>query len=139
VIGIELSKGAVEDAGINASANGVTTHPPLTITSMLSLRPALDALLSSFLVTSFPCSFIQVIGIELSKGAVEDAAINASANGVINATFHCAKAEAVLAGILAEQRSSSSSSPPGLIAIVDPPRQGLHNECLRWVGGWLAG
>lgn len=70
----------------------------------------------------------RVIGIELSAAAVDDARANAALNGIENASFIAAKAEAatrsVLQGLSAEERRS-------LVAVVDPPRAGLHNDVCK--------
>lgn len=60
-----------------------------------------------------------VIGIELSADAVDDARRNARANGVQNAKFLCGKAESHINAALAGVRG-------GVVAVVDPPRGGLH-------------
>ena len=70
----------------------------------------------------------RVIGIELSDAAVADARANAALNEIDNATFLASKAEAaikrVLTGLTAEDRQH-------LVAIVDPPRAGLHNDVVK--------
>ena len=70
----------------------------------------------------------RVIGIELSDAAVADARANAALNEIGNATFLASKAEAaikrVLTGLTAEDRQH-------LVAIVDPPRAGLHNDVVK--------
>ena len=71
----------------------------------------------------------RVIGIELSDAAVADARANASLNEIDNATFLASKAEdaaikRVLTGLTAEDRQH-------LVAIVDPPRAGLHNDVVK--------
>ena len=70
----------------------------------------------------------RVIGIEICAPAVEDARANAERNGVANTTFIAAKAEVatrkLLDGLSPEERDS-------LVAIVDPPRAGLHPEVLK--------
>lgn len=70
----------------------------------------------------------KVTGIEMNGPAVEDAKANAELNGVGNTTFICSKAEAVLASILKQQEAQRSN----LVAVVDPPRAGLHKDCLRY-------
>ncbi|XP_045171290.2 tRNA (uracil-5-)-methyltransferase homolog A-like [Mercenaria mercenaria] len=65
----------------------------------------------------------RVVGIEMCIEAVEDAKVNAKLNGITNVTYHCAKAEDVMKDIT---RSVTSSS--DVIAIVDPPRGGLHSS-----------
>ena len=70
----------------------------------------------------------RVVGIELCKPAVEDARANARRNGVANCHFIASKAEdatkRVLQGLTEEERAS-------LVAIVDPPRAGLHADVVK--------
>ncbi len=61
----------------------------------------------------------QVVGIELCEPAVADARINATLNGITNAHFIASPAEAVLYGC-------TSSIEGKAVAVVDPPRAGLH-------------
>ena len=70
----------------------------------------------------------RVVGIELCKPAVDDARANARRNGVANCHFIASKAEdatkRVLQGLTEEERAS-------LVAIVDPPRAGLHADVVK--------
>jgi len=83
----------------------------------------------------------RVIGIELCQRAVDCAVDNAAANGVGGAvTFTCARAEHVLRQTLDAHRAqqaarvaagADASSAGTLVAVVDPPRAGLHRSCLE--------
>lgn len=68
----------------------------------------------------------KVIGFEVVPDAVEDAKANAIRNGVTNASYLCGKAEdtlrKVVEGLGEEQH---------VVAIVDPPRAGLHFEVVN--------
>ncbi|XP_053337608.1 tRNA (uracil-5-)-methyltransferase homolog A [Clarias gariepinus] len=66
----------------------------------------------------------KVIGIELCQEAVEDAKVNAQANGLTNVEFHCGKAEDIFPTIL------NAVVSPNVTAIVDPPRAGLHSKVI---------
>ena len=91
----------------------------------------------------------RVVGIEINADAVDDARRNAELNGVANAQaspprprgappvafatdaaptwqFVCGKAEAQIRGVL-------SAIPPDadVVAVVDPPRAGLHKDVLK--------
>ncbi|KAF5899034.1 tRNA (uracil-5-)-methyltransferase A, partial [Clarias magur] len=66
----------------------------------------------------------KVIGIELCQEAVEDAKVNAQANGLTNVEFHCGKAEDIFPTIL------NAVVSPNITAIVDPPRAGLHSKVI---------
>ncbi|KAF4074160.1 hypothetical protein AMELA_G00236390 [Ameiurus melas] len=66
----------------------------------------------------------KVIGIELCQEAVNDAKVNAEANGLTNIEFHCGKAEDVFPTVL------NAVVSPNVTAIVDPPRAGLHSRVI---------
>lgn len=67
---------------------------------------------------------ISVVGVELCAASVECAKENALMNKVERASFVCSRAELVLGGML---KSTSGS----VVAVVDPPRSGLHRSCLE--------
>ncbi|CAK1551236.1 unnamed protein product [Leptosia nina] len=66
----------------------------------------------------------QVLGLELIEKAVEDARANAQLNNIENCDFYAGKAEYTLPAVLA--RASSDD----IIAVVDPPRAGLHTNAV---------
>lgn len=66
----------------------------------------------------------QVIGIELSKQAVEDAKANASRNEISNCEFFAGGAEDLLSAAI--QRAVHDH----VVAVVDPPRAGLHQKAM---------
>lgn len=66
----------------------------------------------------------KVIGIELSQEAVKDARANAEINGLTNIEFRCGKAEDLFPSLINSQVSKK------LVAIVDPPRAGLHSKVI---------
>ena len=70
----------------------------------------------------------KVIGIDMVPSAIEDAKLNAARNNITNAEYHCGRAEDIVDRVL-----SSYSGNPNLIAIVDPPRSGLHNKVLAFL------
>ena len=72
--------------------------------------------------------FASVVGVDICEAAVRDAAANSAANGVGNATFHAGRAEQVLPRLLRE--AAQGDAPPQAVAIVDPPRAGLHKTVL---------
>jgi len=74
----------------------------------------------------------QVIGVELIAEAVRDARKNASSNGIENVSFFAGRAEDVLSGIL---RGIDSKE---IVAVVDPPRAGLHPKALAAIRNCLA-
>ncbi|XP_023288732.1 tRNA (uracil-5-)-methyltransferase homolog A [Orussus abietinus] len=66
----------------------------------------------------------EVLGMETVSSAVEDAKENAKKNGVKNCEFFVGKAEDLLTTVV--QRTSM----PDIIAVVDPPRAGLHQRAI---------
>jgi len=69
----------------------------------------------------------KVIGLEISESAVADAKKNATLNNITNIDFVCGKAEDTLGPQIAKHISAGTET----IAIVDPPRGGLHSKVLR--------
>ncbi|XP_052260263.1 tRNA (uracil-5-)-methyltransferase homolog A-like [Dreissena polymorpha] len=67
----------------------------------------------------------KVIGVEMCSQAVEDAKTNAQLNGVTNVEYHCAKAEDIIKEVTRSVRGSDE-----VVAIVDPPRSGLHSSVI---------
>ncbi|XP_065055222.1 tRNA (uracil-5-)-methyltransferase homolog A-like [Rhopilema esculentum] len=66
----------------------------------------------------------KVIGIELCQQAIEDAKKNAALNGITNTEFICGKAEDALPRIVHRLQSQK------VVAVVDPPRAGLHKKVI---------
>ncbi|XP_012255904.2 tRNA (uracil-5-)-methyltransferase homolog A [Athalia rosae] len=66
----------------------------------------------------------EVLGLELIEEAIKDAKQNVLTNGVTNCEFFVGKAEDILSPVI--QRATK----PDLVAIVDPPRAGLHQRAL---------
>lgn len=71
----------------------------------------------------------RVVGVEVNAEAVQDARKNASDNGISNAQFVCGRAEDVIDKLLL----SLGDRP--CVAIVDPPRGGLHVNVLKALRG----
>ncbi|XP_012631998.1 tRNA (uracil-5-)-methyltransferase homolog A isoform X1 [Microcebus murinus] len=66
----------------------------------------------------------RVIGVELCPEAVEDARVNAHANELSNVEFHCGRAEDLMPALVSRLASHQ------LVAILDPPRAGLHSKVI---------
>ncbi|KAM5226350.1 tRNA (uracil-5-)-methyltransferase homolog A isoform 4-T4 [Hipposideros larvatus] len=66
----------------------------------------------------------RVIGIELCQEAVEDARVNARNNELNNVEFHCGRAEDLVPAVVSRLASQQ------LVAILDPPRAGLHSKVI---------
>jgi hypothetical protein len=67
---------------------------------------------------------LKVVGVELVQEAVRDAMRNAENNNVANCKFFAGRAEDILGNILRNVESKD------VVAIVDPPRAGLHPKAL---------
>ncbi|XP_047553277.1 tRNA (uracil-5-)-methyltransferase homolog A isoform X3 [Lutra lutra] len=66
----------------------------------------------------------RVVGIELCQEAVEDARVNARDNELSNVEFHCGRAEDLVPTLVSRLASQQ------LVAILDPPRAGLHSKVI---------
>ncbi|KAJ0176492.1 hypothetical protein K1T71_007671 [Dendrolimus kikuchii] len=66
----------------------------------------------------------QVLGLEIIQEAVRDAKANAALNNIENCDFFTGKAEDILPSVLARATGDD------IIAIVDPPRAGLHMRAI---------
>ena len=69
-----------------------------------------------------------VWGVEMCAPAVVDARRNAARNGVANASFVSGRAEDKIESVL---RALSAEDKEHLVAVVDPPRAGLHDSVLK--------
>jgi tRNA (uracil-5-)-methyltransferase len=69
----------------------------------------------------------KVIGVEMVESAVNDAKENAKENKIENCEFICGKAETVLTTKFLESRVGHQRC----VAVVDPPRSGLHKNVIR--------
>ena len=65
-----------------------------------------------------------VYGIEVAQAAVDDAAVNAAANGITNCTFVCGEVRVVLPSLIAKGVSAE-------VVVADPPRAGFHPKALH--------
>ena len=71
----------------------------------------------------------KVIGVDCVQEAVENANDNAKRNGVTNAEFHSGRAEFILGELLRKEVSDDKDR--RVVAIVDPPRAGLHPKAVK--------
>lgn len=69
----------------------------------------------------------KVIGIDNVRESVDDARANAALNGITNCEYVCSKAEDALGGLLDKHAHQYQE----VIAIVDPPRAGLHKDVCK--------
>ena len=77
---------------------------------------------------AFSCSDLveRVYAVEGIFAAIEDGERNASLNGITNVMFFAEKVKNYLLGVLGE-----GGLPNGAVAVVDPPRAGMHPKALR--------
>jgi tRNA (uracil-5-)-methyltransferase len=73
----------------------------------------------------------RVLGFELSDSAVKDALENAKLNNVNNAEYFVGKAEVFMPQVMQRYEMMHSTSP--IIAVVDPPRGGLHPKVVKTI------
>jgi 23S rRNA (uracil1939-C5)-methyltransferase len=65
-----------------------------------------------------------VYGIELVQAAVDDAGLNAAANGITNCTFLCGEVRFVLPSLIGKGVTAE-------VVVADPPRAGFHPKALH--------
>jgi len=65
-----------------------------------------------------------VYGVEMAQAAVDDAALNAAANGIANCTFLAGEVRFVLPSLIAKGVSAE-------VVVADPPRAGFHPKALH--------
>ncbi|XP_053686288.1 tRNA (uracil-5-)-methyltransferase homolog A [Sabethes cyaneus] len=65
----------------------------------------------------------QVLGVEIVPQAIEDAKYNAELNQIENCKFYAGNADDLITSLI---RNANIQSGENLVAIVDPPRAGLH-------------
>lgn len=73
-----------------------------------------------------------VVGVDIVADAIRDAQKNAELNGFSNCNYFTGKAEDILANILRDIDNKD------IVAIVDPPRAGLHQKALKAIRNTLA-
>ena len=73
-----------------------------------------------------------VVGVDIVADAIRDAQKNAELNSVTNCAYFTGKAEDILQTILRDIDNKD------IVAIVDPPRAGLHQKALRAIRSTLA-
>ncbi|XP_058462953.1 tRNA (uracil-5-)-methyltransferase homolog A [Malaya genurostris] len=65
----------------------------------------------------------QVLGVEIIDQAIEDAKYNAELNEIKNCEFFCGNADDLITSLIKKAKIQNEEN---LVAIVDPPRAGLH-------------
>ncbi|XP_033156943.1 tRNA (uracil-5-)-methyltransferase homolog A [Drosophila mauritiana] len=73
----------------------------------------------------------KVMGVEIVPDAIKDAEFNAEANGIKNAKFFTGNADDFIKSMVREALYDQEPGKPlDLIAVVDPPRAGLHHRSI---------
>ena len=72
-----------------------------------------------------------MVGVDIVPEAIRDAQKNAEINGVTNCNYFTGKAEDILHNILRDIDNKD------IVAIVDPPRAGLHQRALSAIRNTL--
>ncbi|KAH8261240.1 hypothetical protein KR044_005754 [Drosophila immigrans] len=73
----------------------------------------------------------QVFGVEIVADAIKDAEYNAEANKITNCKFFAGNADDYIKSMVREALyGQEPGKPVDLIAVVDPPRAGLHNRSI---------
>ncbi|XP_054734993.1 tRNA (uracil-5-)-methyltransferase homolog A isoform X1 [Anastrepha obliqua] len=73
----------------------------------------------------------QVLGVEIIPEAIKDAEFNAAANKIGNCKFFAGNADDYIQSMVREVvYGNAPGAPLDLIAVVDPPRAGLHNKSI---------
>jgi len=73
----------------------------------------------------------RVVGVDIVEEAVVNARKNAKQNDVTNAEYHAGRAEHLLPELLKRGTCEEGGSAPPPVAIVDPPRAGLHHKAVQ--------
>jgi 23S rRNA (uracil1939-C5)-methyltransferase len=72
-------------------------------------------------------SFDDVLGVDVHPESIADARQNAARNGVCNICFETGRVEERIGRLLAGRPAADA------VAVVDPPRVGLHPDSARWL------
>uniref|UniRef100_A0A6P4EH32 tRNA (uracil(54)-C(5))-methyltransferase n=1 Tax=Drosophila rhopaloa TaxID=1041015 RepID=A0A6P4EH32_DRORH len=73
----------------------------------------------------------KVLGVEIVPDAIKDAQFNAEANGIKNCKFFTGNADDFIKSMVREALyEQEPGKPMDLIAVVDPPRAGLHHRSI---------
>lgn len=85
------------------------------------------------LCISKECNNSFVYGVDCCKEAIEDAKANAANNGIENAVFSAGLAEDVVPRLISQIHNEHKAEDLEIIAIVDPPRAGLHPSVINTI------
>ncbi|XP_023306220.2 tRNA (uracil-5-)-methyltransferase homolog A [Lucilia cuprina] len=73
----------------------------------------------------------QVLGVEIIPDAIKDAEYNAEKNGITNCKFYAGNADDYIQSMVREVvYGTAPGEPLDLVAVVDPPRAGLHQRSI---------
>ena len=74
----------------------------------------------------------KVIGVEMVKEAIEDAEKNAKLNGITNVSYLHGRVEEAIKQVFKEHVTSEDTN---VVAILDPPRSGVHATVIQAIRG----
>ncbi|CAI6367542.1 unnamed protein product [Macrosiphum euphorbiae] len=112
---------------INTAASEILFDAAKDLASINSQTTVLDVCCGSGTIgLSIAKDCAQVIGVEIQEEAVNMAKLNATENGITNAIFFAGKAEEVMN----KREFQNPENANDVVAIVDPPRAGLHNKAI---------
>ncbi|KAL4148973.1 hypothetical protein QTP88_003102 [Uroleucon formosanum] len=112
---------------INTAASEILFDAAKDLASINSQTTVLDVCCGSGTIgLSIAKDCAQVIGVEIQDEAVNMAKLNATENGITNAIFFAGKAEEVMN----KREFQNPENANDVVAIVDPPRAGLHNKAI---------
>lgn len=153
---VALPHAAVDAQPVEATATAAETTPAET-TAMVpatangdEAAPARRRVLldvccgTGFLGLALARNVDAVVGVDVVDDAIKAARANARANGITNATFVASKAEDATEVILSLARAAvggaggmaaavGTSGDIEIVAVVDPPRAGLHRKVVTWL------
>lgn len=112
---------------INTAASEILFDAAKDLASINSQTTVLDVCCGSGTIgLSIAKDCAQVIGVEIQEEAVNMAKLNATENCITNAIFFAGKAEEVMN----RREFQNPENANDVVAIVDPPRAGLHNKAI---------
>ncbi|XP_050437080.1 tRNA (uracil-5-)-methyltransferase homolog A-like [Adelges cooleyi] len=112
---------------VNTAAAEILLNSAKELASISSQTTVLDVCCGTGTIgLSLAKDCANVVGVEIQEEAVNMAKFNATENGITNAQFFCGKAEE----IMNRHEFQNPENADDVVAVVDPPRAGLHNKAV---------